>query len=384
MSDMVLFNPGVSDNLPAHLQGIGLGVGTALMAAIGDSRNRIGAKGSRFRQIINGQEVGVWEENYLDVIVVGVVPSVSRIFYAGKFKQNGDNDPPACYSVDNVRPAEDVISKQSDICATCPQNVKGSRIGDDGHEGRACGFFRRMAIMLPGDPTLYVLDVKAQGIFGDSYPEVGRYSMNDYAKFLKARGVDASLLVTRLSFDTNVSVPKLLFKPERYINEDEANALREVSESGAIDEYLEINFKTIDLSKEQSSGVDEVPAAAEPEVQQAPARQAAPAAQVAKPTPAAQKPAQQATQAARPAQAAKPAATAQRPVQAAAKPAQPQARPAAQAAKPVTQAAKPVATAPKREPVTIDNGVSPQAAQAEVVEVGTDAELASLLDDLGL
>jgi hypothetical protein len=385
MSDyeMVMFDPASSDssNLPAHLQGLGLGVSQSLMAAIGDQLNRIGLKGSRFRQIINGQEVGVFEENYLDVIIVGVVPSVSRIYYAGKFSQKGDNDPPTCYSVDNVAPPIDLPTRQSDACATCRWNVKGSKIADDGSETKACGYFRRVVVMLPGDNSLYRLDVKAQGLFGDDNEKLNKYSLNGYAKFLNTRGVDASVLVTRLSFDTNNSVPKLFFSPNRWIGEEEVAQVQELTKGNDLAQYLEVKFKTIDLSKETAAEEAEadVPAAAAPNVTRQAAPQAAPkpAVQAAKPTPA---PARTV-----PAPAAKPApAPAQRPVAAAPQ----QARPAVQAAKPATQAAKPTPQAAakpvqKAAPIEVQADI-PYTEQAEVTEVGSNDELLDIIADLGI
>lgn len=375
-------------HLPAHLAGLGLGVGQQLMATIGDSRNRIGLKGSRFRQVINGQEVGVWDENYLDVIIVGVVPTNSRIFYEGRYQQGGDNQPPTCYSVDDITPADDVKNKQSDKCATCPQNIKGSRTTEGGQATKACGYFRRIAILLPGDSTLYYIDVKAMGLFGESHANVNRFSLNDYAKFLSSRGVDASVLVTRLSFDTDQSVPKLLFKPERYITEDEASMVMELSRGNEIQEYLTINMKTVDISQEVSpdASAEEV---AEPEAPApTPARQAPPAARTAPQAAPRPAPATQAAPQPRPAPAATQAAPAQRP---AAAPAPRQAAPAARAAAPAQRQAAPAQrqAAPARQPVTIDNGVvqpataPAPATRAQPVEVAT-GEVGDILAELGL
>lgn len=417
-NEMVLFGgngQGGPMQLPAHLQGQGVGTTGALMAAIGDQRNRIGLKGNRFRQVVAGQELGVWDENYLDIIIVGVVPTVSRIYYANQYSQQGDNQPPTCYSVNNIVPEDDVHQKQSDKCATCPQNIKGSRISNDGTESKACGYFRRLAVMLPGDDTLYVLDVKSMGIFGESYKERGLFSLNDYAKFLNANGVDASNLVTRISFDTNQSVPKLLFKAARYIDELELSHVRSVSapnESGKseVDEYLTINMKTVDISKEQTTEQVEEVAEYEETVQTEPApapRQAAPAPRQAAP---ATRPAPAQTQAAPQRQAApaqrqaapqqaapqRQAAPAQRqaaPAQRQAAPAQNQAAPQRQAAPAQRQAApaaqKPAAPtvnrpAPRTQQATlpIDDGVPQE--DAVPVEVGSDDEMQSILSDLGL
>lgn len=410
-TDIALFGGNGPAQLPAHLQGQGTGVGTALMAAIGDMRNRISLKGNRFRQVMNGQEIGVWDENYLDVIIVGVVPTVSRLFYKDKFSQTGDNKPPTCYSVDNITPADDVHQKQSDKCATCPQNIKGSRTSEDGFQSRACGFFRRLVIILPGDPTLYYIDVKAMGLFGDSQKERNLYNLNDYAKFLNTNGVDASVLVTRLSFDTDESVPKLFFKPARYVEPDEWEDVKTVTDGGQVTEYLVINMKTVDISAEVSAdqaGVDEgvEEYQEQPVVETAPApapRQAAPAARpAASPAPRQAAPAQQpaprqaapAQRQAAPATAPRQAAPAQRqaapaqaapaqrqaaPAQRTTAPAARQAAPAARQAAPATRAPAPTRPAPVQTQIQIDDNVEQVA-----VEVGSDTEMQDILADLGL
>lgn len=364
MSDMVMFDANAdSSMLPAHLQGVGLNATQSLMAIIGDQLNRIGVKGSRFRQFIGGTEVAIWEEPYLDCIIVAVVPTLSRLFYAGKYKQKGDNDAPTCYSADNVAPPLDLPTRQSDACATCPQNIKGSKVSDDGTEVKACGYFRRVIIMLPGDPTLYRLDVKSQGLFGDDQEKLNKYSLTGFAKFLNARGVDASLLVTRLSFNTDKSTPTLLFSPNRYITPEELADVQSISDTKMLQDYLDIKFKTIDLSKETPAPEEDVPQAEAP----APQRPVA-TAQTPKPTPVAQTP--------RPAQQAAPKPVAQVPSKVrvdanvpAPKTVQAAPKPVAQAPKPVPQAPKPVQAAP---------------VQATVTEVGTSDDLESLISELGI
>lgn len=380
MSELVLFDPNASSsaNLPAHLQGLGLGTTQSLMAIIGDQLNRIGLKGCRFRQFVAGNEVGIWEENFLDVIIVAVVPTLSRIYYAGKFKQSGDNDPPTCYSPDNVAPPLDLATRQSDACATCPQNIKGSKVTDEGMETKACGYFRRLVVMLPGDPTLYRIDVKAQGLFGDSHDKLNKYSLNDYAKFLNARGVDASLLVTRLTFDTDISTPKLLFSPTRYITQEEAADVQSFVNSKTLEDYLAISFKTIDLSKETPAPEADVPAAAAPTVQAQAAPQTQPQRAAATSAPQTARPTPTATQRPTP-QAQRPAPTGGVQVDSGVTAAP--AKPATQAPKPVQQQAKPAAQAPK----PVQQAAAPvQEVIPAVQEVGSESELASLISDLGI
>jgi hypothetical protein len=363
--------------LPAHLQGVDTGVGTTLMEAIGSSLNRIGTKGNRFRQVLRGEEVGVFDDNYLDVIIVGAAPAVSRKFYKGKYSAEGDNAPPACYSVDGVAPSHDVHVKQSPTCGTCPQNVKGSSIGDNGAKGRACSFFRRLVIILANDPsgTMYRLEVAAMGLFGESDAKTQKYSLNDYAKALKNRNLDAGQLVTRLSFDTDQSVPKLLFTPMRFISPEDKDVIDVINENPAEkEEYLAVSFKTVDISEEQA-GNEAPPPASAPAAPPRAARAAkapapAPVVEETIPVPVDEADDEEAKLEAQlaAARAKKAAATATRvhEIAAASKPA------AQRAAAPAAQRAAPAVAK------------APAAAPAAVQEVGSDEELGDILGDLGL
>lgn len=236
--------------LPAHLQGTELNVSAGLLATVGMGGNRIGLKGNRFRQIINGKEEGVWDENYLDVIIIGAVPHISRVFYEGVYQQDVKTAP-TCYSADGVAPPDDVKNKQSTKCDICPQNQKGSKIVN-GQKLKACAYFQRLVIMLAGDPegVKYTLDVKAMGIFGESHANVNKFNIRDYTKLLANRGADVATLVTRLSFDTDESVPKLLFAPQRFINAEELEVVQASVGTPELENMLKINMTTVDFSGE--------------------------------------------------------------------------------------------------------------------------------------
>lgn len=250
MSTDLILNVDQPLTLPSYLQGTDFKVSDGLLATIGQGGNRIGLKGNRFRQVINGKEEGVWDENYLDVIILGAVPAISRVYYEGAYEQDV-KAAPTCYSADGIAPPDDVKNKQSDKCATCPQNQKGSKI-INGNKIKACGFFQRLIVMLAGDleGVTYRLDVKSMGIFGESHANVNKYNIRDYTKFVSNRGVDVAQIVTRLSFDTDSSVPKLLFQPSRFIEADEFAVVSEKVRSKEVEQMLVINMTTVDLSAE--------------------------------------------------------------------------------------------------------------------------------------
>jgi|TARA_R110000796_G_scaffold250064_1_gene378556 hypothetical protein len=52
--------------------------------------------------------------------------------------------------------------------------------------------------------------------------------MQDYVKFLSSRGWVATRLVTRVYFDEDSPIPKLYFRPIRYLYEGEAEKVSEL------------------------------------------------------------------------------------------------------------------------------------------------------------
>ena len=366
MSNDLLIQGDGPMQLPAHLAGTNFGVTTNLLEGMYTGGNRIGLKGSRFRLVVSGVEEGVIQEPYLDVIILGAAPAISRVYYEGAYKQ-GENAPPTCYSADGVTPSEDVKVKQADKCMTCKQNAKGSKIVD-GQQFKACAYFRRVVVMLAGDidqRTVFKLDVKSQGLFGES--SVNEKNFNDYVKMISTRGVDAGAVVTRISFDTDASVPKLLFKAVRYISEEEVGVVSDLVQSDEVINLKQVSMATLDSSHEEPTSGDapdeEIPAASEAPVQ------------TQRPQQAAQRPAPATQQAQRPAASQRPQQAAQTAQRAA--PAQQTQRPATTTQRPATQ--KPVVQSSVPTP---QRAATKQAEAPVVQEVGTDDELADLLAGL--
>ena len=275
-NEMILLNTNAPLNLPAHLQGQNLGVTAGILATLGAGGNRIGLKGSRFRIVVNGKEESVLEENYLDVIIVGVLPHISRMYYEGEYDQSGQTKAkPTCFSEAGDAPPADLPTKQSDKCDTCQWNVKGSKVVGN-VKMKACGFFQRLVVMLANDPDrrLFKLDIKSQGIFGDSHANVNKYNIRDYGKLLGNRGIDACTVVTRVSFDIESSVPKLLFTPAAFVDPASFEAVKEAVIGEEVKNLLKITMATVDLSGEEDAPAQEEPVTPPAQHTQAPVQQA--------------------------------------------------------------------------------------------------------------
>lgn len=204
--------------VPAHLSSR-IGKASALTASLssstggiqGESMPRISIKGARFRLIEDGTET-VLPDTTLEAVIVGANPRLSKVFYAKPWDKDDEPEGPDCFSLDGVSPDVSVAAPENDICATCPKNVWGSKIGANDQKLKACADQKRLAIVAADDPegTVYLLQVTPAALKG----------LNQYHKDLSLRGIPAEVVRTRISFDTDASFPKLQFSFGGFLDED--------------------------------------------------------------------------------------------------------------------------------------------------------------------
>ena len=242
MSDMTLFegNSLVSSDLFKKLQETddNLTGGSG-----GIKSHRISLRGGRFRELVNGEQVNVKSDGFINVVVINAA-KLSRTYYKGAYDAENPSAP-TCWSPDTQTPSSDVPKDQMQAsrCMDCPQNIKGSGQG----ESRACRFSQRLAILLEGQmDTVYQLQLPATSIFGEARD--GNMGMQAYAKYLKAHKTPSIAVVTQMSFDENSDTPKLFFKAVRPLNEDELNQAVSMKDS-------EDAIKAITLTVSQTDGV---------------------------------------------------------------------------------------------------------------------------------
>lgn len=234
--------------VPAYLQGMY----TQVYENIGSgfSRNRISLKGNRFRLIVDNQEESIVETSYLDVIIVGLTKDISRIYFEGAYNADTKANP-VCYSTNGKVPNEDVKVKQAEKCVLCPMNEKGSRIGADGSKFKACQSFQRLAVVLPNHlDRVFQLDCKATTLWAESRPNENKYNFDDYKTKLKIREKDPSWVITRLSFDTNVSYARLFFTHTIFVPQNIFSTIYELTKSDEVKNILEITASTMDYAAE--------------------------------------------------------------------------------------------------------------------------------------
>lgn len=193
-----------------------------LAKALGNSgggNKRISIDGGVFREFINGKEVRVSEERAMNVVIVNAAP-ISRMYFAGAYVK-GKVSPPTCWSKDCETPDEavPVENRQSANCRDCRQHVKGSAAAG---EGRACRFQQRLAVVLESEidkQSIHQITLPSTSIFGDA--EGNKMPLQAYSRYLKAHNTHAISIVTEMRFDLESSVPKLVFKPVRALEDAE-------------------------------------------------------------------------------------------------------------------------------------------------------------------
>lgn len=234
MSNVALFNPAKP---PAFIKRGELSEIAKALAGSGDATKRISTKGGVFRLMHGSKEVTSIEDRYLDVVIVKAAPKVSRTFYMKSY--DGETAvPPDCWSADGDTPDPKAANKQSDTCASCPQNIAGSGTG----QSRACRFQQRLAVVLANDieGDVLQLSLAATSIFGKETGE--DRPLQAYARYLVAQGVDPGTVVTRMKFDTKAEFPKLFFKPMRWLTDDEFEVLQRQKDTPEAQRAVEMNI----------------------------------------------------------------------------------------------------------------------------------------------
>lgn len=209
---------------------------------------RISLKGGKFRNLVNGDQVSVSNNDTLNVVIIDAAP-VSRTFYDGEYNPEVVTAP-TCWSSDTDKPDDNVDAPQASRCADCEQNVKGSGKG----ESRACRYSQKIAVSLEEDmDNVYQMQLPATSIFGDT--KEGKMPMQAYARFLKAHNTPVIAVVTEMKFDENSSVPKLFFSPSRPLEEVELIKAVASVESDATKNAIEMRVFDTDKNKKPKEEV---------------------------------------------------------------------------------------------------------------------------------
>lgn len=210
----------IPNQLPAHILARGTQGNAAAMGGIkAGGFASIGTKGGKFFLKNEGEMALIVDPNnpelpkmQLELTVVGTNPMLNKIYYGGEWIE-GAADEPDCSSDDGITPDGHITTPQAAACATCPQNVWGSKISPQGKSIKACSDHKRL-VMLRTD------DLKGLSM-ALTVPPSGLKAWGDYVRKLDAKGINVMTVSTKVRFDPTASHPKLIFDFDRFLSEEE-------------------------------------------------------------------------------------------------------------------------------------------------------------------
>jgi hypothetical protein len=235
----------IIQDLPSIVE-TGLDADTLAVAGGAGGSKRISIKGRVFRKIVSGKEQSVNTENSMNVVFVKLAHDASRTFYASTWKE-GTKTSPVCWSGDSKTPSPEVESPAASNCAECPNSVKGS---GQGGMGTACKLSWRTAVVLANDPEgdVYQLVLPATSTFGKE--ENGRWPFRPYVQMLAANNVSAGSVVTKMQFDINSPVPRLLFSPVEAVRPELREAVKRQGKTPAAENAIKLTVFKADEGEE--------------------------------------------------------------------------------------------------------------------------------------
>jgi hypothetical protein len=233
-----------------------------------DTFPSLSIKGKVFRMRQGGKEIPYVDPTtnqvmtFLDVVFVNASRLLAKSYYKKGFNE-GDMDPPNCWSLDSIRPDPSVAEKQSPICASCPMNAFGSRITDSGKSAKACQDQRRIAVTLPhllgqDVPTTVLLRV----------PQSSLKPMKEYVDMLARHQFEPTGCISRLSFDYNEAFPKLNFQFVKGLNDEEYDKVEATGASDYVQQMLNVPEDTARSQPVPAGGLQELEAGPAPLLQQ--------------------------------------------------------------------------------------------------------------------
>ena len=232
----------------------------------------IGFKGRNWRLKYRGDETLVKDDRggpayALDVVIVGVSPAVTKQFYDKKYAE-GDDAAPDCFSLNGVTPDPTSPKLQSQHCATCQQNVYGSRLNENGKKAKACADSRRLAVVPTGD----IDNDSMGGPMLLRLPPMSLVSLARYANELTRFAAEPYMVNTILTFDQDVAYPLIDFKAAGWLTDEQAHQVAAMLENPLIG-------KMLDSTPAELAGAAPAPSAAasSPLATGAPAKSFAPA-----------------------------------------------------------------------------------------------------------
>jgi hypothetical protein len=233
MNNIVPFEQG---GLPAHLQGKPVD-NTEFSSGVAGGYAVLSLKGKVWHIVQHGERTLVTRPDdpnepatSLLVVLLRANKHLSKLYYKNGHVE-GSTEKPDCYSNDGITPALDAQERQAEKCAVCPHNAWGSKVSENGSKVKACSDSRRVAVCPAGSPDAPMLL---------RVPAASLRDLGAYAGMLAKRGAAVNAVVTRMSFDHSVAYPKLVFKPEGWLDADAYSQVLEATNSDLVEQIVAV------------------------------------------------------------------------------------------------------------------------------------------------
>jgi hypothetical protein len=193
---------------------------------------RISIRGSRYRLVEGSAEETVGTE--LDVVIVGVNPNTSKVFFEGEYDPDAGEVMPTCQSANGKVPDASVEFPVCDSCAQCPNNVLGSKITAKGSKSKICGDVRYIAVVPAADPTkVYSMNISVMAM----------KPLRVYSQSLANYGIIAEEVVTHLGFDDEASYPLVTFTRGEFLSEKALPIIEQIQATEEVSAACRTNVK---------------------------------------------------------------------------------------------------------------------------------------------
>jgi len=191
---------------------------------------------------VNGEKTKLMKRNeegdeeplsVMRVVVLDYNKRRGRAYYEGAYDPAKPGTP-LCWSDDGVTPDMAVKEPKASKCQDCPMSVKGSKVTEQGKAVTACAQ-HRMVVVVPANkldfqPLRMKLAITSD--WDKNSPELeqqGWFAFNNYTDMLRSKSVNhTAALVTKMRFDPNVAYPKVIFSPDRWLDENELKSIAPV------------------------------------------------------------------------------------------------------------------------------------------------------------
>lgn len=189
----------------------------------------------------------------VDLVILRAGKGLAKTFYNRAYSE-GDDAQPDCFSNNGETPDPSVQSPQANSCAACPHNVFGTSVGTDGTgKGKRCQDHKRLAVAAVdalNDPLMLRV------------PPASLKSLTEFSKLLRTRGVsDPAVVVTKISFDHEVSTPRLKFKPVGFLTQEQYDEAQKMYDSPVVQEIVGLLAVNTPAVQEEAQGTAQKPVA---------------------------------------------------------------------------------------------------------------------------